>query len=71
MRISRLPDRYVPDLLALTADEGKPQSFREAMEGQSGKKWLKVIKEELDSLEQNATYNLVELPHRQKALKNK
>ncbi len=53
------------------AEEGKPQSYDEAVAGQRKENWLEAMREEMDSLEQNATYELVELPAGRRALKNK
>ena len=43
----------------LVIDEGKPQSFQEAMQ------------DEMDSLQKNENYELVQLPKGRKSLKNK
>ncbi len=44
------------------AEEVEPQSLDEAVSGRLKNKWQEAMREEMDSLEQNATYELVELP---------
>ena len=66
----RAPERY-SSVFALAVEEGKPQSYDEAVAGQLKDKWLEAMREEMDSLEQNATYELVELPIGRRALNNK
>ena len=55
----------------MTPEEGEPQSYAEAIVGQSKDKWLEAMQEEMDPLEQNTTYELMELPQGRRALKNK
>ncbi len=52
-------------------EEGEPQSFDEAVSGRMKNEWQDAMREEMDSLEQNATYELIELPAGRRALKNK
>lgn len=48
-----------------------PTSLQEALESDEKDQWEQAIREELDSLDQNSTYNLVELPPGRKPIKNK
>ena len=50
-------------------DEGEPESFEEAKEDTHSKKWLSAMQDEIDSLHENYTYKLVELPKGKRALR--
>ena len=52
-------------------DNGEPQNFSEAMESIEKGEWIKVMEEKMNSLHENHTYDLVELPKGRKSLKNK
>jgi hypothetical protein len=43
-------------------DSGEPECYEEAMQADTKKKWEKCMKEEMDSLENNQTWDLVQLP---------
>ena len=59
-RSSRPPDRYSPSLYyLLLTDSGEPESYEEAMQVDSKKKWEQGMKEEMDSLVNNQTWDLV------------
>ncbi len=68
-RTIKAPERYVP--IFAFAEEGESQSFDETVSGRLKDEWQEAMREEMDTLEQNATYELVELPAGRKALKNK
>jgi len=55
----------------LLTDGGEPESYQEALEHEHKREWLKAMKEELKSLHENHTYDLVKLPKGKRALKNK
>ncbi|GKV11932.1 hypothetical protein SLEP1_g23145 [Rubroshorea leprosula] len=59
-------DKYV-----LLTDGGEPETYYEAMESEKKKEWLMAMQEEMSSLQENGTYELVELPKDKKALNNK
>jgi len=48
-------------------DNGEPQNFSEAMESIEKGEWIKVMKEEMNSLHENHTYDLVKLPKGRKS----
>ena len=51
--------------------EGEPKSFQEVQFHKDKQSWLKAMHEEMNSLNKNKTYDLVELPKGKKVLKNK
>ena len=63
--------RYSPHEYVMLTDGGEPQSFAEAMAHDQKEKWLEAMKEEMNSLLQNHTYDLVKLPAGKRPLKNK
>ncbi|KAD5960305.1 hypothetical protein E3N88_11777 [Mikania micrantha] len=46
----------------LEAEEGEPQTYREAVTSSEGPQWKEAIKNEIDSILQNHTWELVDLP---------
>ena len=54
----------------LTNDE-EPECFTEAMESEEKKKWLDAMKDEMKSLHDNHTFDLVKLPKGKRALDNR
>jgi hypothetical protein len=52
-------------------DSGEPKCYEEAMQADTKKKWEKCMKEEMDSLENNQTWDLVQLPMGKRELQNK
>ncbi|KAL4368326.1 hypothetical protein GQ457_05G026720 [Hibiscus cannabinus] len=71
VRERRPSNRYPPLEYVIVVNEGEPQSFDQAMEVDHKKEWLKAMQEEMQSLHENRTYDLVELPKGRRALKNK
>ncbi|WVZ01025.1 hypothetical protein V8G54_027094 [Vigna mungo] len=63
--------RYLSDEYVNFTDEGEPQSFVEAMEMKDKEKWLQAMEEKMQSLKENQTYDLAELPKERRALQNK
>eukprot|EP00253_Pinus_taeda_P010034 PITA_10034 len=71
-RISRPLERYSPSLLyVLLTDSGEPECYEEAMQVETRKKWEQAMKEEMDSLAHNQTWDLVRLPAGKTTLQNK
>ena len=52
-------------------DGGEPECYNEAMQDENLSKWELAMKDELDFLLGNQTWELTELPTRKKALQNK
>jgi len=46
----------------ILTDDGEPEYFREAMESKQKRKWLGAMKDEMKSLHDNHTFDLVKLP---------
>jgi hypothetical protein len=68
----RPPQRYSPSLFhILLTDGGEPETFVEALQVEDSIKWELAMKDEMDSLLTNQTWELTELPAGKKALHNK
>jgi hypothetical protein len=52
-------------------DSGEPKCYEEVMKVHTKKKWEQEMKEEMDSLVNNQTLDLVQLPAGKRALQNK
>ncbi|KAE8704670.1 hypothetical protein F3Y22_tig00110447pilonHSYRG00005 [Hibiscus syriacus] len=74
-RSSRIPkptQRYSPSLhYLLLTDNGEPECYDEAMQVEDSVKWESSMKDEMDSLLSNQTWELAELPPGKKARHNK
>ena len=74
-RSSRIPkpiQRYSPSLhYLLLSDSGEPEYYDQAMQVEDSVKWESAMKDEMDSLMSNQTWELAELPPGKKALHNK
>ena len=55
----------------ILTDGGEPECFKEAMSYQHKNELVKAIQENIKSLNENHTYDLVKLPKGNRALKNK
>jgi hypothetical protein len=55
----------------LLTDSSEPECYEEAVQVDTKKKWEQGMKEEIDSLENNQTWDLVQLPAGKRALQNK
>jgi hypothetical protein len=55
----------------LLTDSGELESYEEPMQVDTKKKWERGMKEEIDSLVNNQTWDLVQLSARKRALQNK
>ncbi|GKE59240.1 retrovirus-related pol polyprotein from transposon TNT 1-94 [Tanacetum coccineum] len=68
IRESRAPVRYSPSAnYLLLTENGKPESFSEALSSKESVQWKKASIEEMVSLEKNQTCSLVRLPAGKKA----
>ena len=63
--------RYSQDEYIMLTGEGEPENYEEVKSSKESEQWLKAMKEEMKSLHDNHTYDLVKLPKGKKALKNK
>jgi ATP-binding cassette subfamily B (MDR/TAP) protein 1 len=70
-RVRQPSRRYFSGEYVNFTDEEEPQSFVEAVETDDKDKWLQAMQEEMQSLKENQTYDLVKLPEGKRALKNK
>ena len=61
-RESRPYTRHCPNKYIILTDEGKPHSYEEAMTDSHKAEWAKFMHEEIQSLHENHTYDLLELP---------
>ena len=71
LRERRAPRRFPDEEHVLLTDEGDPKSFQEAKEDTHNRKWLSAMQDEMDSLHENHTYELMELPKGKRTLRNK
>ena len=55
----------------MLTDNGEPNSYKEALQDENSSKWELAMKDEMDSLLGNQTWDLAELPKGKKALHNK
>jgi len=62
--------RYSPNEYVILANDGEPECFREVMESEEKRKWLDAMKDEMKSLHDNHTFDLVKLPKGKGALDN-
>ena len=63
--------RYPPIEYVMLSDGGEPETYQEAILHESKKEWVKSMQEEVRSLLEKHTYDLVKLPQAKKALRNK
>lgn len=52
-------------------DGGEPESFKEVLEDENKKEWMDAMEDEIKSLHENNTFELVKLPKGKRALKNR
>ncbi|GMH14050.1 hypothetical protein Nepgr_015891 [Nepenthes gracilis] len=70
-RNRRPSDRLSSSEYVMLTDAGEPEDYEEAINGEGKEKWLEAMKDEMSSLHENHTFDLVTLPKGKKALKNK
>ena len=63
--------KYLTFEYTMITKEGEPESFQEVQSHKDKQSWLKAMHEEMNSLNKNKTYNLVELPKGKRVLRNK
>ncbi|WZZ37770.1 hypothetical protein YC2023_034029 [Brassica napus] len=63
--------RYYRDEYVNITDEGEPQSYKEAIGDTHRDEWVEAMQDEMQSLHDNHTYELMKLPKGKRALKNK
>ncbi|GKB97559.1 putative RNA-directed DNA polymerase [Tanacetum coccineum] len=63
--------RYSAHEYVLLTNGGEPECYAEAMEDEHKKEWFEAIEDEMNSLHENNTFELVKLPKGKRALKNK
>ena len=63
-RERKAPKRYDDSAssFALVTEDGEPSCYQEAIDDTDSEKWKKAMKEEMDSLAKNNTWDVVELP---------
>jgi hypothetical protein len=66
VREKRLPERYTPrdfdSNFSLSITDDDPRTVREAMDLEDGKLWKKAMVEEMETLDKNEAWDLVEFP---------
>ena len=63
--------RYSPDEYVLLTDGGEPEYYDEAMESVDKEHWVSAMNDEMKSLYDNHTFELVKLPKDKKVLENR
>ena len=64
----RTEKSYGPDFMTYLLKQGDSQTYKEAVTSHDGPIWKEAIKSEIDSILQNHTWELVDLPHGSKPL---
>ena len=70
-RVRQPSTRYPSDQYVLLTDGGEPESFKDAMDNEHKRKWIGAMQDEIRSLHENGTFELVKLLEGERALKNK
>jgi hypothetical protein len=69
-RVGKLVRRYIPPhfcfTFVLTSTENEPKYVREVVDLEKGRLWKDTMVEDMESLQNNETWDLVELPSRRK-----
>lgn len=63
--------RYTHDQYVLLTDAGEPECYNEAVSSECKNLWIDAMNDEMESLRENHTFELVKLPKGRKALRNK
>ena len=63
--------RYPSDEYVTLVDKGEPECYEEAMDSQQKEKWVDAMQDEMQSLHDNQTFDLVKLPNGKRALQNR
>jgi hypothetical protein len=69
-RVRNPPTRYndYVSYVVLVSNDGEPSCYHEAMKRFESVKWKETMKEEMDALERNKTWDMVELPQNKKVV---
>lgn len=70
-RDRRPTSRYPSDEYVSLTDGGEPECYVEAMEDEHKNEWIDAMQDEMKSLYENNTFELVKLPKGKRALKNR
>ena len=70
-RECRPSTKYPISEYTMINEEGELEIFQEVQSHKNKQSWLKVMHEEMNSLNKNKTYDLVELPKGKTVLRNK
>lgn len=74
MNAGRLPERFNDYMLYEVRNDSEmfePRTYDEAIKCKFAEEWINAMKEEINSIEENQTWNLVELPTGRKAIGSK
>ena len=75
VRERRLPKRHSPydfhSNFALSITDDDPRTAREVVDSEDGNLWKRAMEEEMESLDKNEAWDLVELPTGRKPIGNK
>ncbi|WJX83794.1 hypothetical protein P8452_66428 [Trifolium repens] len=63
--------RYPSNEYVYLTDGGEPENFKEVLEDENKKEWMDAMEDEMQSLRENNTFELVKLPKGKRALKNR
>ncbi|GJS10563.1 retrovirus-related pol polyprotein from transposon TNT 1-94 [Tanacetum coccineum] len=63
--------RYFAHEYVLLTDGGEPECYAKAIKDEHKKEWFEAMEDEMNSLHENNTFELVKLPKGKRALKNK
>jgi SpoVK/Ycf46/Vps4 family AAA+-type ATPase len=72
---ARVSKHYFPieneSYMIIMQDEEEPKNIRETLTCPAKEKWMKAMKEEMESMRSNNVWELVDLPEGRKAIENK
>ncbi|RDX88348.1 hypothetical protein CR513_30076, partial [Mucuna pruriens] len=63
--------KYTSDEYVTLTNGEEPKCYQEAMESEEKQKWMDAMQDEIKSLHDNHTYDLVKLPNGKKVLENR
>lgn len=71
-RVRQPSTRYSSDIYEINfTDNGEPECYAEAVEDEHKEEWIEAMQDEMKSLHENNTFELVKLPKGKRALTNK
>ena len=71
LRQRKASSRYLASQYVFLTDEGELECYKEAMADVHKAKWYSAMQNDMDSLHENHTYDLMELSKRKRDLRNK